>query len=126
VTAVLGWRGVRYWGRLRAARHLVARLVRGDIDHGKPFLLRSACQTLVERDHFQRGWTLFGGNEGCRELQRIGGSQRVHPRKPRRRFTDDIARVDLVPAGGELLEPIKGKQGHLRIERSVAFEAREG
>jgi hypothetical protein len=43
----------------------------------------------------------------------------VYPKKPRRRFTDDIARVHLVPAGGELLEPIEGKH-------RVAFEAREG
>jgi hypothetical protein len=105
---------------------LVQRSVRGDIDHGKPFLLRSACQTLVERDHFQRGWTLFRDDKGCRELQCIGGSERVYPKKPRRGFTDDIARVDLVPAGGEPLEPIEGKHRRLRIERSVAFEARKG
>jgi hypothetical protein len=49
-------------------RRLVARSVRGDLDHAKPFLLRGACQTLAERDHFQRGWTLFRVNEGCREL----------------------------------------------------------
>jgi hypothetical protein len=61
----------------------------------KSFLLRSAGETVVKGDHFQRGWTLFRGNESCRELQCIGGSQRVYAQKPGRCFMDEVARVDL-------------------------------
>ena len=90
-----------------------ARLVGGDIDHGKSFLLRRTGETIVECDHFQRGWTSFCSNEGCRELQRIGSSERVYPKKPHRRFTDHVARVDLVPAGRELLEATESEYGCL-------------
>ena len=94
------------WRKAATARlsSPAARLVGGDIYYGEPFLPRSIGETVVERDHFQRGWTLFRGNEGCRELQCIGGSERVYPKKPCRRFTDHVARVDLMPAGRKLLE----------------------
>ena len=68
---------------------------------------------------------MFRGNEGRRKLQGIGGSKRVYAKKPRRRLTDDIARVDLVPANRQLLEPIEGKPGGPRIERRAAFKAGE-
>src|SRR3974377_854640 len=111
---------------LRSLSSPGARLVRGHIHHGKSFLPRSTGKTTVECDHFQRGRTLFRGNEGCRELQCIGGSKAAYPKRPVRVFTGDVARVDLLPAGRELLEPIEGEHGCLRVERRVAFEAREG
>src|SRR6516165_9628840 len=87
--------------------------VGGDIDHGKAFLSRSAGKTIVECEHLQRRWTLLRGDEGRRELQCIGGPERMHAKKPRRRFTDDVARIHLVPAGRQLLQSIEGECGGL-------------
>ena len=42
------------------------------VDNGKSFLLRGAGKTIVEGDNRQRGRPLFGGDEGCCELHRIG------------------------------------------------------
>src|SRR6516162_2219800 len=50
----------------------------------------------------------------------------MYPKKPRRRFTDNVAWIDLVPAGCELLKPTEGERRRLRVERRVAFQARQG
>ena len=67
---------------------------------------------------------MFGGDEGCRELQRIGSSQRMYPKKPYRRFSNDVAWLDLVPAGGQLFEPIECEQRGPRVECRAELEAR--
>ena len=43
----------------------------------------------------------------------------MYTKKPRRRLANDVARIDLMPAGRELLKPIEGKHGRLRVERRV-------
>ena len=41
-------------------------------------------------------------------------------------LTDRVARVDLVPACGELFQAVEGRRRRRRIEGPLAFEARDG
>ena len=105
---------------------LYIHLARRDIDYHKSFFSCRGDETIVECDHFQGcGPTLRSQEGGCK-LQRISGTQRVHAKKPCRRFSDGVARIDLVPASGQSPQLLKSERDRLRAERLVAFEAGQG
>jgi hypothetical protein len=60
-------------------------------------------KTVIERNHFERWRSTLRGYESRRQLQCIGSTQRVNPKKPYRCLSDSITRINLVPSVCELL-----------------------
>src|SRR6516162_10043842 len=58
--------------------------------------------------------TASAASSGCTRMNRIA------------RFANDIARLDFVPPGGQLFEPIECEQRGPGVECRAALEAREG
>lgn len=59
-------------------------------------------ETFVECHNVQRGWPVLSRTICGGELQRIGGTQRMHPKKPHCGLTNEITRLDFVPRAAQL------------------------
>jgi hypothetical protein len=97
-----------------------------DVCHREPLLPRRCVEAIVERDYFQRCWPPFSRQEGRRKLQRVSRTKRMHSKKPDGRFSDGIARVDLVPAGCELFKPFQRSRDRSLGKRAITFKASQG
>src|SRR5262249_38045955 len=86
-------------------------------------LARRLGEALVERYEFERSRTALGRDKGGCKLQRIGGPQRVNPKKSHRAFAHDLTRLNFVPGIGEPAQAFRGNGDCFRVEGSGAFEA---
>src|SRR5690349_5655290 len=97
------------------------------INDRKPLLPCGGSQTIVERYQLQSSGPPLGTQECGGKLKRVGCTERVNAKKPRCRFADRIARIDLMPACGELPKPFERKDDGLRRrESAVTFEPGHG
>jgi uncharacterized protein YndB with AHSA1/START domain len=102
------------------------RSARGEINQREAFLPRRIGKALIERDDLERRGTMFRGYEGRCQLQCVRPTQRVHTKKSYRTLADDLAGFDLMPAVGELRQPVGRERDPLDVERSGALEAGQG
>ena len=79
-------------------------------------------QPVVEGDDFERRGPPFRRDKVRRELQGVGGTQRVHADKTDGCLTDRLNGFDLVPGARELEEPIERVASARLVEGPVAFE----
>jgi hypothetical protein len=103
-----------------------ARSARGEINQCEAFFPRRIGEALIERDDFERWGTSFRSDEGRCQLQCVGRSQRVNVKKSYRTLADDLAGLDLVPAVGELCQPVRCECHPFRVERGRALKAGQG
>lgn len=69
---------------------------------------------------------MFSGDERGGKLKRVGCAQRVDADKARRRFTNNVARIDLLPTNFKFLQTTERFYQDSVIGSALAFASRQG
>ena len=77
----------------------------------EPFFARCGGKPIVERDDFERRRPSLRRDKRSGKLERVCGAQRMHAQKSHGRFTNRVARLDLVPRAGQPTQPIERVDG---------------
>jgi hypothetical protein len=78
--------------------------------------LGSDYEPVVETDELERGGPSFGCQEGGRELEGVGGAERMDPKEAPGGLENGVHRLDPMPMPGEGIQPFEGL-GRLLGER---------
>ena len=109
--------------RTRAARNGPAA---SHVKDSKSFLQPRLPETVIERDHFQRGWAAFGRQVSRGELQRGSGAKGMHAEQSSRDFSKFVVGLDLEPGTGEQVEATECLRSLGRGEGLFPFQACQG
>jgi len=95
--------------------------------HERKALACGRCpQPLVERHQGQRRGAALSAEPGGRQLESVGGAQRVNAQHAASHLAHFVAGVDLDPARLQRIEPTERLGGLGRRQRSVALEPGDG